>query len=610
MMKHTRFHALFLLLALALLGGRALAVVPSTTSFQGYFSDAAGSPLDSSFSIQFAIYNVSTGGVPLWSDTRTVAISKGLLSVQLGGPGAQFPIDLFDNPLWLGIDVGSDGEMSPRMPFDTVAFAFKADDALTLEGQSAASLDQSAHVIDFNNPHAVTAAQTGAADAATLSAHTGDNGNPHAVTAAQVGAATPGDITTHAEDSAAHHIRYSSAEAIAAMGGKAPTNPLHHDRYSNAESVAAVWDADGTGSGLDADQVDGLHASELIDAASDEVRIAIDTLPFPISSPGSYYLVSNLTAGSGGIDITADNVTLDLMGFTLFGNGIGDYGIFLHNRSNVTIRNGTVRDFGFAGIFQGSSTARYVKILDVQVLGNGTLDDQGIHILGSNNHVERCTVGSNGRGGIDAGPGSYIVDNTAYLNGTHGMQVGGGSILAGNTVYSNQHHGIFVGTGSTIIGNTVYSNQDYGISGGDGLTITGNTVYSNQGYGILGGAGSMISGNTVRENGDWGIWGGGSNLIKGNTIVSNNLTDTADRSGLHVGTESRVVGNMLDNNNRYNIYVAGAGNTIEDNHFNGSNYGLFLNTDQSFYANNRAHGNVVNYGNIGGSIDGGGNIFY
>jgi len=48
---------------------------------------------------------------------------------------------------------------------------------------------------------------------------------------------------------------------------------LHHDKYSNAQAVAAIK-AD-AGIGLNADTVDNLHANEIIDAASDEVRTPI-----------------------------------------------------------------------------------------------------------------------------------------------------------------------------------------------------------------------------------------------------------------------------------------------------------------------------------------------
>ncbi len=36
------------------------------------------------------------------------------------------------------------------------------------------------------------------------------------------------------------HDRYADTEAMAAMGAKAPINPLHHDRYTNTEAIAAM----------------------------------------------------------------------------------------------------------------------------------------------------------------------------------------------------------------------------------------------------------------------------------------------------------------------------------------------------------------------------------
>src|ERR1019366_1029898 len=62
-----------------------------------------------------------------------------------------------------------------------------------------------------------------------------------------------------------------------------------------------------------------------------EPRTDVLTLPsgssgqYDISQPGSYYLTTNIIGISNaylvGIVITAHNVTLDLNGFTMFGNG-------------------------------------------------------------------------------------------------------------------------------------------------------------------------------------------------------------------------------------------------------------------------------------------------
>ena len=68
-------------------------------------------------------------------------------------------------------------------------------------------------------------------------------------------------ISSHKEDSSAHHIR-----------------------YSNAEAVSAILAADGADSTLDADKVDGLHASEIIWAAADAVHVTT-VLVSPVGTP-------------------------------------------------------------------------------------------------------------------------------------------------------------------------------------------------------------------------------------------------------------------------------------------------------------------------------------
>jgi hypothetical protein len=83
-----------------------------------------------------------------------------------------------------------------------------------------------------------------------------------------------------------------------------------------------------------------------------EPRTPISSAPYTISQPGSYYLTTNLTSGEHGIIIATNGVTLDLMGFTITGDGGRyDYGIFLDGATNnlieqVVVKNGIVRNFG------------------------------------------------------------------------------------------------------------------------------------------------------------------------------------------------------------------------------------------------------------------------
>lgn len=617
----------------------AYAVLPPTLNYQGHLTDSSGIPIDGPMNMTFAIYDIETGGTALWSDTRSVTIDQGVFSVELGGGLNPFPLGLYENPLWMGLTVDTDAEMSPRRSISSTAFSFKAEDANTLEGVSVSTLDQSLHVIDTANPHNVTAAQAGAADAATLSAHTGNASNPHSVTAAQTGAATSSSFTTHTGDISAHHPRYTGAEAVSAMGVISDLNPLHHNKYTDNDSVTAMLANDGAGSTLDADLLDGLQASEVIDAAQDEVRTPISSLPYSISQPGSYYLTGNLDGSTGGIDIVVDNVTIDLMGFTIDGGGsILDYGINIIDYSNAAIYNGTISGFGLTGIFQ-SGFGRNAIVTNLQVLNNGSLgtsaDQLGIFLEGDNNHVERCNIRGNG-GGIYVGPSSLVINNRVSENGGDVAIYGGdGTIIEKNSVYKNTSQTTLIGTyGSSIINNNVsnntgsfiisafdgskiinnnvtYNASTYTIAPSAGSTVINNNVAHNEGtYAVIALSGVSIVNNTVTNNDNWGVYAANGNLIKDNNISNNNTTNTAQQGGLRILGNNRVIGNTLDANLINNIYVGATGNSIEENLFTNSTNGLSFVTDQNFFVNNRAHGNTTNYVNSSVNTDGGGNFEY
>ena len=87
--------------------------IPNTINYQGYLTDSIGNPLDGTVDMVFSIYDVDTGGSPLWTETQTgVVVTDGLFSVNLG---EVTPLSIpFDVPYWLGVQVGADAEMIPR----------------------------------------------------------------------------------------------------------------------------------------------------------------------------------------------------------------------------------------------------------------------------------------------------------------------------------------------------------------------------------------------------------------------------------------------------------------------------------------------------------------
>jgi hypothetical protein len=124
-----------------------------------------------------------------------------------------------------------------------------------------------------------------------------------------------------------------------------------------------------------------------------EPRHLITTLPFVITAPGSYYLIRNMYGISGqpGIDVQCSDVQIDLNGFALIGTTGSFDGIRITgSNENVSIQNGSIRDWGNYGI-------------------NGPDSDDG-SVLNIKSH-------RNGMGGILYGDGALLALCTAYGNG-------------------------------------------------------------------------------------------------------------------------------------------------------------------------------------------------
>lgn len=114
------------LLCLAMAPATVAAGVPQLMNVQGMLVDAGGDPVaDGPYSVLFSIYDVASGEeTALWHETRTVTVSVGLFSINLG-ESTPIPPSLFDNTdLWLGMKVRSDPEMTPRQRLTTSPYAF------------------------------------------------------------------------------------------------------------------------------------------------------------------------------------------------------------------------------------------------------------------------------------------------------------------------------------------------------------------------------------------------------------------------------------------------------------------------------------------------------
>jgi hypothetical protein len=135
-----------------------------------------------------------------------------------------------------------------------------------------------------------------------------------------------------------------------------------------------------------------------------------------------------MVADKSAIQITADNVTLDLMGFSVLGTP-GNPAALASASENVTVRNGSIRSrFGMGLSLTGSGAV--VEHMRVSNCGGGGIG------VGVRSRVAWCIANNNTQAGIAAGNASAVADCQAYGNG-RGIDVGSTSLVKGCVANGN-----------------------------------------------------------------------------------------------------------------------------------------------------------------------------
>ena len=349
-----------------------------------------------------------------------------------------------------------------------------------------------------------------------------------------------------------------------------------------------------------------------------EPRHAIESLPYVIEKSGSYYLTGNAMLGSTnehGITVRANNVVLDLGGFTLEGPTDGD-GEPLYTSGSA--------------IYQEDA----YRMLTVKNGGIQKWDDQDtegagmLRLLGTGNQIENMTVRFCSRG-IETGP-QAVVENCRVLDiaeneETFGIRAGPGSLVKDCTVASVLGYpatGIGVGSHGAVSACTVVSNRSlsgtqstgillgaYGLAEnctvqgpvGGGLaegfeagdfarvnrstaqhcvygfflgerasaTDCGASACSDTGFYVYEG-GTMIERCTAQDNTNG--FSVAHNSVVRDCIAMDNLIQGIDVRD----ADNVIVGNACNNNGSSGIFVGGNENRIEGNHANRNEYGIYF----------------------------------
>jgi hypothetical protein len=285
----------------------------------------------------------------------------------------------------------------------------------------------------------------------------------------------------------------------------------------------------------------GAPAPTMKSLAQVEPRIPISSLPITISSAGSYYFTTNLFS-TNGITIAADNVTLDLCGFTLAGlpGGVGT-GISSPTPTiGLRVFNGAIRSWTNAAI--NTAAARDAAFSGLSIYSNGLF----AVTAGANCQVRNCTISQNG-GGISLSQGSIISDCIIRNNTGVGIVAGESASVLNCTVYNNGGHGISLLNASSVEGCVIKTNLQNGIVGIDNNRITRCNISQNVSNGVSLNIGGQVSDCVVSSNKVDGIRVVARSTLTGNVCDFNGTSGT--QAGIHlVSSDNRVDENNLTSN--------------------------------------------------------------
>jgi hypothetical protein len=524
------------------------AQIPGTISYQGVLTDTTGKvKSDGAYLFTFRLYDVASGGSSIWSEpNKSLQVKGGLFSTLLGSAVPFGGAVDFKEPYWLGIEVSGGGELSPRVPFSSVAYGFRsmktdtADVAVTVKdtsittsklrnnavtsgkiavGQVVKSINTLKDSVTLLAGTNVSITQGG--NTLTIAASGGGSGNVS-------GTGSVGQVAFWTGASAVsgdNGLYWDYANKRLGIGTNAPNYRL--DIQASGSAIRAASQS-GQGVGGSSSSPSGIGVYGL--AAADS---------------GTNYGVRGETNGTSGYGVygaayATSGTTFGLFGSTYSTSGYGVYGAaYATSGTNYGVlgENNSASGYGVFGVAPttglyglanaSSGTAYGVHGSAASSSGYGVRGD-ALASSGTNYGVYGSAASSTGYGVYGVSPTRGVWGSSTVISGwsagvygasasTSGYGVYGAANAISGTTYgvvgydlSPDGYGVYGYAGATSGSNRgvmgiSYSTLGLGVYGlnnassGSNYGVLGQSI-STAGYGVVGWASSVSGGTT-------GVWG-------------------------------------------------------------------------------------------------------
>jgi len=322
-----------------------------------------------------------------------------------------------------------------------------------------------------------------------------------------------------------------------------------------------------------------------LDEVEPSIPVGPETTPgdadarFVINQPGAYHLTADLIAEQGrhGVQILADDVTLDLRGFTLRGDagaldGVRageDAGALL---TNIVVRNGRAVGWGGSGV--RLNRANRASVERVFSVGNGAY---GV-LAGTGARVTDCTAEGNTLTNISVAGQSIVEGCLSLRGGADGFTGAATSVFQRCVAFLNQGDGFRPGSGATLTDCIASGNQGDGFDAGARVVFERCVSLFDLGRGIVAGLDSTARGCTITGAGQDGITLGARGVVTGSTVAM------AGGAGVTLGDSGRALHSTIAASAGTGV-AAGLGGRIEGCVVRGATIGVSADEGGTVHAN-------------------------